>query len=364
MSLYIGIMSGTSLDGLDIALTSIDANKIKLLDSLYIPFPSNLRAELLQLCSPTDNEIQRLSLAEQAWVRLAAQGINQLLERNRLVASKIAAIGSHGQTIRHHPEQGFSIQIGNPALLAELTGIKVISHFRQRDIAAGGQGAPLVPAFHHWLFADIEHAAILNIGGFSNITFLHANGKISGFDCGPGNVLIDTWIQQQKGFAYDRNGEWAASGAINHQLLAAMLADDFFQQQGPRSTGRELFNAQWIQLQLSKIKTIEAADVQSTLTELTASAITNAIKQEPITINKLLVCGGGAHNKYLLERLQSQLGQDCGVCTTDDYGVPADWMEAMAFAWLAWCCEHNKPANCPAVTGAKGPRVLGAIYPA
>lgn len=362
MSLYIGIMSGTSLDGIDICLVDIH-QEIKLLDSIYFPYPAQLKQQLLQLCSPGDNEINLLSTAEQEWAKLVAQGVLQLLTHNQISPQHITAIGSHGQTIRHHPELGFSVQIGAPSLLAELTGICVVSHFRQRDIAAGGQGAPLVPAFHHWLFEQRSGTqAIVNIGGFSNISFISKDQPTSGFDCGPGNVLLDAWIQQHLGQAYDAGGQWAAGGKLIPELLARMLQDSFFAISGPKSTGRELFNLDWLKQQLGA-NTYTPADVQSTLTELTACAISNCVLQHQNPVAELWLCGGGAHNTYLRQRLAQQLPHT-RVGITDEVGVSADWMEAMAFAWLAHMCLEGKSANLPQVTGARGHRILGAIYPA
>ena len=362
MRLYMGIMSGTSLDGLDICLVSID-QKIKLLDSQFLDFPTELHQELLALCSPCDNELVRLSLAEQSWARLAAAGINQILQRQSLKPDAITAIGSHGQTIRHHPELGFSVQIGAPALLAELTEISVVSHFRQRDLAANGQGAPLVPAFHQWLFSHEALAtAILNIGGFSNVSLLQAGQQVYGFDCGPGNVLLDAWIQAQLGRPYDEDGNWARSGHINHDLLHAFLQQPYFQLTGPKSTGRELFNLNWLKQHLAKHPSCKPEDVQATLIELTAISISQSIQtQHPL--QQLAVCGGGARNGFLLERLAAHM-PELKVITTDSMGIPADWMEAMAFAWLAHCCLQGIPANRPEVTGAHGLRILGAVYPA
>lgn len=363
MHRYIGIMSGTSLDGLDLCLVEIDQD-IKLVDSLFLAFPSALHAELLALCAPTTNELERLSIAEQAWATLAAQGVHCLLQRNALQASDVTAIGSHGQTIRHHPQLGFSVQIGSPALLVELTQISVISQFRQRDIAAGGQGAPLVPAFHAWLFAHKQSAAaIVNIGGFSNISFLHTDLPVQGFDCGPGNVLMDAWIQQHQQHSYDAQGDWARTGQCQKPLLDHLLNTPYFQQTGPKSTGRELFNLVWLQQQLDSFPALKPADVQATLTELTCIGIARAIKAHAQPVRHAWICGGGAHNKFLLERLNAHLAP-ISVGMTDELGVPADWMEAMAFAWLAHCCLEGIPANRPEVTGARGLRVLGAIYPA
>lgn len=363
MQLYIGIMSGTSLDGLDICLTDI-TDDIRLIDSQFLEFPSSLRQELLALCQPCNNELVRLSIAEQQWARLAASGIHQLLQRQALPATQITAIGSHGQTIRHHPELGFSVQIGAPALLAEETGIRVVSHFRQRDLAAGGQGAPLVPAFHQWLFgATQQPSAILNIGGFSNVSFVLPGEPVSGFDCGPGNVLLDAWVQKNLGLSYDKNGDWGRSGRVSQALLQQLLLQPYFSISGPKSTGRELFNLDWLERQLACLPACSPQDVQATLVELTAVCISQSIKQQKAPLNRLAVCGGGAHNTYLLERLAA-LMPELPILTTDSLGVPADWMEAMAFAWLAHCCLQEVPANRPEVTGARGLRVLGAVYPA
>lgn len=355
-------MSGTSLDGFDIALIE-QSTHCRLLGNHYLPMPSDLRQELLALCSSGPDELARAAITEQHWVRLVAQGIQHLLAQHNLEAPDIRAIGSHGQTIRHEPARGFSIQIGNPALLAELTGICVISDFRRRDIAAGGQGAPLVPAFHEALFATEKRCAVLNIGGFSNLSLLEPGQSVHGFDCGPGNVLLDAWIDQQRGERFDRDGAWAASGQVRPELLQALLSDEFFQTQGPKSTGRELFNLNWLTQHLARLPAYCPADVQATLLELTAHSIIAALTGAQQQTETLLVCGGGAHNGALMRRLQALLPV-AQVSSTDAYGVPADWVEAMAFAWLAHCCLEGIAGNRPSVTGARGLRVLGAIYPA
>ena len=363
MPLYLGVMSGTSLDGLDIALIE-QSEKTTLLATHYLPMPEELRAELLALCAPGPDEMARAAMAEQHWVKLAAQGIHILLKQQELSPSSIRAIGSHGQTIRHEPARGFTIQIGNPALLAELTGISVVSDLRRRDVAAGGQGAPLVPAFHEALFGEQRsYRAVLNVGGFSNLSLLAPDQPVRGFDCGPGNVLMDAWIQRQRGDRYDRDGAWASSGKVQPKLLEALLGAPFFNTQGPKSTGRELFNLDWLDQHLGKQPGYAEADVQATLLELTAISITEALKAAQQHTEMLLVCGGGAHNRTLMRRL-AQLLPNSKVSSTDAHGVPADWVEAMAFAWLAHCCLEGIPANRPSVTGARGLRVLGAIYPA
>ena len=363
MPLYLGAMSGTSLDGLDIALIEQETTT-RLLGTRYLPMPDTLRSALLSLCASGPDELARAAIAEQNWVELAAQGINELLKQHGIPAQNVRAIGSHGQTVRHEPARGFSIQIGNPALLAELTGISVVSDFRRRDVAAGGQGAPLVPAFHDALFAHASSTrAILNIGGFSNLSLLEPERSVHGFDCGPGNVLLDAWIQRHQGQTYDQGGQWANSGAVQATLLQSLLGDPFFQTHGPKSTGRELFNLAWLDQHLQHLPPFAPVDVQATLLELTAVSITEALKAAQQNTEMLLVCGGGAHNLALMQRMAQLLPQS-QVSSTDEHGVPADWVEAMAFAWLAHCCLEGIPANRPSVTGAKGLRVLGAIYPA
>lgn len=363
MALYIGVMSGTSLDGLDIALIELGAS-ITLLATHYTPMPPALRTELLGLCSSGPDEVARCAIAENHWVELAAQGINTLLAQQHLTPDAIRAIGSHGQTIRHEPAQGFTVQIGNPALLAELTNICVVSDFRRRDVAAGGQGAPLVPAFHEALFTgEAGHRAVLNVGGFSNLSLITPAHPVAGFDCGPGNVLLDAWIQAQRNELYDRNGQWAASGKVEPLLLNTLLSDPFFQTKGPKSTGREVFNLQWLTNHLDALPAFTAEDVQATLLELTAKTIVQSLQAAQPSTSELLVCGGGAHNAALMTRL-AQLLEHTQVSSTQAKGVDPDWVEAMAFAWLAHCCLENIPANRPSVTGARGLRVLGAIYPA
>ena len=363
MALYIGLMSGTSLDGLDIALVEI-TEATRLLATHYIPMPASLRAELLALCSSGPDEIVRACLAENAWVRLAAQGVGQLLREQNLTPADIRAIGSHGQTIRHEPARGFTLQIGNPALLAELTGISVISDFRRRDVAAGGQGAPLVPAFHEALFQNAgDRVAVLNVGGFTNLSLIEAGQPVLGFDCGPGNVLLDAWINHIKGEDYDTNGDWAASGTVNPMLLAVLRSDSFFSGTGPKSTGREVFNLNWLKQNLSTVSQPSNEDVQATLLELTAQTVVDALKKAQANTQVLLVCGGGAHNQALMKRLAALLPGTL-VDTTAHFGLEPDWMEAMAFAWLAHCYLERAFGNRPTVTGAAGPRVLGALYPA
>lgn len=363
---YIGIMSGTSLDGLDIALIKLEPNKIsQLVASRYVAMPEHLKKEILALCNSGYDELARAAVIEQDWADLAAVGIEKLLQQVQLSPSAIRAIGSHGQTVRHEPDRGFTIQLSNGALLAELTGISVVTDFRSRDVAAGGQGAPLVPAYHEMLFkCPNQSRAILNVGGFSNLSLLAPNKITHGFDCGPGNVLVDSWIAVKQGKAYDDKGKWAASAEPNQQLLKILLADDFFQKIGPKSTGRELFNLRWLESKLAEYNHPVADDIiQSTLLELTVQSIVQSLMASQPFTDELIVCGGGALNDELLKRLQYNLPH-AKVVTSTKYGVSPEWLEAMAFAWLAHCCLENVPANRPTVTGAKGLRILGAIYPA
>lgn len=364
MALYIGVMSGTSLDGFDIALVELQGSTPALVATHYQGMPTEFKHELLGLCAPGPDEVARCASASNRWAELVAQGILALLEAQTIPASQVVAIGSHGQTIRHEPARGFTVQIGNPALLAEKTGIDVIADFRSRDVAAGGQGAPLVPAFHQALFATPRTSrAILNIGGFSNVTLLQ-DGQVSGFDCGPGNVLMDAWIQLQRQLSHDDGGSWAATGHVNTRLLQQMLAEGFFQAQGPRSTGRELFNLAWLENHLARSGApLPAEDVQATLLELTARSICEALLAAQPHTQELLVCGGGVHNRTLMQRLAQRL-PSVEVTSTARLGVDPDWMEAMAFAWLANRFVERLAGNCPSVTGAQGPRILGALYPA
>lgn len=363
MALYLGVMSGTSLDGLDIALIE-QGEQHQLLATHYTPMPSGLRQDLLALCASGPDEIARAALAENRWARLAAEGVRHLLLSQGLQADAIRAIGSHGQTIRHEPARGFTVQIGNPALLAELTGICVVGDFRRRDVAAGGQGAPLVPAYHEALFAHLgQRVAILNVGGFSNLSLIEHDQPVRGFDCGPGNVLLDAWIERKRGQAYDADGAWAASGTPNPGLLASLLADPFFAGTGPKSTGREVFNLPWLDAHLSALPPCRDEDVQATLLELTARSIVDSLSGAQANTEALLVCGGGARNGALMRRL-AELLPAAKVDSTAAHGVDPDWVEAMAFAWLAHCCLERIPGNRPSVTGAQGLRILGAIYPA
>ena len=362
MQLFIGIMSGTSLDGVDVALVRFEAGACTLQDSHFLPYPTALKTKLLDLHAPNQNELEAALLLGNALAHLYAEAVNQLLTKTGLQANKIEAIGCHGQTIRHRPELGFTLQIGNAALLAELTGITVVSDFRSRDIAAGGQGAPLVPAFHQAIFGDsTKNRAIVNIGGIANITYLAKNGDVLGFDSGPGNMLIDSWVKLHLNQDYDAYGAWAAKGAVLDSLLFNMLAEPYFALPPPKSTGRDLFNDHWLKQHLL-YPHLRPQDVARTLTALTAHSIHDALNKCG-NVDEVYICGGGAHNDCLIASLQALLGK-APIHSTKQLGIDVDWVEAVAFAWLAKQTIDNKPSNLPAVTGARGLRVLGAIYPA
>ena len=377
MQLFIGIMSGTSLDGVDVALASFESSttentSCQLIATHFLPYPAALKLEILAIHEPTANELEAAILLGNKLVVLYADAVNSLLKSVKKSASDITAIGCHGQTIRHcpniiNPELGFTLQIGNNALLAELTNISVVGDFRSRDIAAGGQGAPLVPAFHLALFGSNQvNRALINIGGIANITYLGKDGtslnsgKVLGFDSGPGNMLIDSWAKLKLGKDYDANGAWAATGVVLDALLSNMLAEPYFALPPPKSTGRDLFNDHWLK-QHQLYPHLRPQDVARTLVALTAHSIVDALKKCG-DLDEVYLCGGGAHNSLLIEDLQALLS-DKKVLTTEQLGIGVDWVEAAAFAWLAKQTIENKPSNMPAVTGAKGLRVLGAIYP-
>lgn len=367
--LYIGLMSGTSLDGIDVALVDFSQNKPELLASHLHPIPNPLKQQLLKLTLPGDNEIDRAGEADNQFAQCQVAAIEQLLATTTYSTTDIAAIGSHGQTIRHRPDfqSPFTLQIGNPALMAEQLDTTVIADFRRRDIAAGGEGAPLVPAFHEWLFRDPErHRVVVNIGGIANITVLasKADSSVLGYDTGPGNVLMDYWTQKHRQRPCDLDGQWASTGQTNPVLLKQLMETPYLTQPYPKSTGRELFNGPWLEQQLNKYgEEITHEDVQATLLAFTAKTIANSIKSHQLTPLDVFVCGGGANNSALMSALSLELSPH-QVGITDTLGVPANWLEACAFAWLAKQCLEGKPGNLPAVTGAKGRRILGAIYQA
>jgi len=362
--LYIGLMSGTSLDGIDAGLVDFSDGKNHLVDFHYTPFPEELKQRIQAISQPDHaillKDYGHLDSELGLWFANAAM---RLLEQSHTPPSHIQAIGSHGQTVYHAPNHrhGFSLQIGDPNRIAQLTGITTVADFRRRDIAAEGQGAPLVPAFHQAIFAE-NHCpkAIVNIGGIANVTLL--NGPtILGFDTGPGNTLLDLWHQRHQQKPYDANGDWAASGKLDIELLNHLLDDDYFAQLPPKSTGKEYFSAAWLDRKLQNFLHIPPNDVQATLCALTAHSIADAIKRHAVSSQQVLVCGGGVHNPILMALLQKQLS--IPVMSTAEQGVDPDGMEAIAFAWLARQTLKGVPGNLCSVTGATTPVILGGIYP-
>ena len=372
-SLYIGLMSGTSLDGIDGVLASIEpSGLVSLQGAVSAPFSPELRHALASLQFPGENEIHRENQAANALALAYASTVKQLLQEARLQPNDITAIGAHGQTIRHQAHLpntlAYTHQTLNAALLAEETGIDVIADFRSRDLAAGGHGAPLVPAFHIQQFGShTEERAALNIGGIANLTLLPTTGVVRGFDCGPGNLLMDAWISAQQGHPFDRDGGWALQGQVNHDLLNRMLADPFFAKIPPKSTGRDDFHLAWLEEKIGQ-DNIDPEDVQATLLHLSAHSALEALGCYAPNTQKLIVCGGGAKNIALMNLLKTKAEQlfkhPLLVTTSEVIGIDPQWVEGLAFAWLAWAHKEKRPANLPAVTGAKGPRILGACYPA
>ena len=359
-------MSGTSLDGVDGVLADFSNSQPRVLAHCALPLTSELKQTLLDLNTPSDNELHRAALAANGLVRVYTQVVQALLAQTHTKASDVRAIGAHGQTVRHQPGAfdgtGYTLQLNNPALLAELTGIDVVADFRNRDVAAGGQGAPLVPVFHQGIFGQRgKTAGVLNIGGIANLSVLHANGDVLGFDCGPGNALLDHWCQAHTGDAFDNDGAWGASGTVIETLLHTMLAEPFLHQTPPKSTGRDLFHPTWLAHQLSDYANAKAADVQATLTEFTARACVNDVLRHAADATELIVCGGGALNGALMQRLQAGLPQ-MRVLSSAERGMPPLQVEAAAFAWLARQTVLGLPGNLPKVTGAQGARILGGIF--
>jgi len=372
ISRFIGLMSGTSLDGIDAVLARIESSgEARIEEAMSVPFAPELRKTLLDLQSPGPNEIHRENQAANALALAYASVVQQLLQKSALAPADIIAIGAHGQTIRHQAQLpdylSYTHQTLNAALLAEKTGIDVIADFRARDIAAGGHGAPLVPGFHAQQFGADKHVAVLNIGGIANVTFLPTSGDVRGFDCGPGNMLMDAWIAEHQGHPYDEDGTWALQGEVDEDLLQVMLADAFFAKLPPKSTGRDYFHLRWLQEKIGH-ENINPEDVQATLLQLTVrSALLTLMQYAPLT-QTLILCGGGARNTALLNAFRAQAPQllktDLEIVTSDALGIDPQLVEGLAFAWLAWAHKEKRPANLPAVTGAKGPRILGACYPA
>jgi anhydro-N-acetylmuramic acid kinase len=385
MALFIGLMSGTSLDGVDGVLADWSGPQPQVLAHRHQAFNAGWRAELLALNTAGHNELHRAALAGNEVSRRYAEVVQHLLQATGLAAQDVSAIGAHGQTVRHQPQAfdgtGYTVQLINGALLAELTGIGTVCDLRSRDVAAAGQGAPLVPAFHAGLFGHAgQHVAVLNIGGIANLTLLPGDGSVTGFDCGPGNALMDGWCERHTGQAFDEGGRWAATGRVDDGLLQRMLQEPFFAQAPPKSTGRDLLHLSWLEqaLRSEERERAELArradlsdpsaawapqDVQATLAELTACCAAAELRRHAPQTTRLLVCGGGAFNQHLMERLTQQL-PGVAVTSTAAHGVPPDQVEALAFAWLARAHVQRLPGNLPAVTGARGPRMLGAWYPA
>lgn len=367
--LYIGLMSGTSIDSIDAALVDLSGGTAKLQASYSEPIEPLLRQQIIELCSPGANEIERMGTLDRHLGNLFGQAVQHLLAKTGLNHRDITAIGSHGQTIRHRPADpkrgaadAFSLQIGDPNTIAECCNITTVADFRRRDIAASGQGAPLVPLFHRAAFASAGvNRAIVNIGGMANISLLGADNSLSGFDTGPGNVLLDSWIGLNRDKRYDSEGAWARSGQVVPSILQTMLAHAFFGMEPPKSTGREDFNLEWLQQLLDALPPQKPEDVQASLLELTAHSIAQAIAHAELDVAEVFICGGGAFNDYLLQRL-AQLLHPCSLASTQDLGIAPEWVEASAFAWLAKQCLQGKTGNDAAVTGVTGPRVLGGIY--
>lgn len=355
--LYIGLISGTSADGIDAALVDFGDPEPKLVATFFQEYTPEIREEVFALCKPGADEINRMGELDVKLGKAFATATNSLLKKEGLSANTIKAIGSHGQTVRHYPGRQFTLQIGDPNVIAAETGIMTIADFRRRDIALGGQGAPLVPAFHQAVFSSKNSDRVVaNIGGIANVTLLPTNGEVSGFDTGPGNGLLDAWIQKHLQKNYDKNGAWAAQGKINQGLLDTLMNDPYFKLPAPKSTGREYFNLEWLNHFLKDA--IEPTDIQTTLVELTAKTLVDVIPQ---TTEELLICGGGAHNEFLMSRIRAN-AKNILVDSTEKLGVHPDWVEAMAFAWLAKQTLEGKPGNVPKVTGARNATILGAIF--
>lgn len=365
---FIGLMSGTSIDGIDAVLVRFSADAPSIHAAHCEPMPESLRERILSLCSPGENEIDRLGELDIEIGRLCAKAALNVMAQASVPSSEIVAIGSHGQTIRHRPygDDPFTLQIGDPNTIAELTGITVVADFRRRDVAAGGQGAPLVPAFHAAMFSSTDESrAVVNIGGMANVTLLPSGDsrEIKGFDTGPGNVLLDAWHLRHQGTPLDRDGAWAATGEPDPSLLMRLLADPYFEEAPPKSTGREHFDLDWLEWHLAALrKAVPPVDVQATLAELTARSIAHSLMKWGEGTKAVYLCGGGTHNSDLRRRIGKAL-PGVAVHSTVELGIGPDWVEAVAFAWLAQRTLAGLPGNVPAVTGAAHPVVLGGIYP-
>lgn len=363
---FVGVMSGTSMDGVDTVLVEIENNQIRLLNSLDFPFPDQLKQRLLNICLGQPTNLAEVGELDHLLGHLFADAVNALLKHANCPAESVTAIGNHGQTVYHRPDGDapFTMQIGDANIIAAKTGIDTVADFRRKDMALGGQGAPLVPAFHHSIFATRESSVVvLNIGGIANISVLRPNQPVIGYDTGPGNMLMDAWCSIHRGSKYDKDAQFAREGVVVPELLTQLMTEPYLLRSAPKSTGRELFNLPWLEQQLETM-TLTSQDVQRTLCEYTTVTIANEVERYSVGDKpELLVCGGGAYNPLLMERLTELLPQWC-VLTTDQRGVDSNNMEAMAFAWLAQRRIHNLPSNLPEVTGASQLASLGVLYPA
>ena len=365
---YIGLMSGTSMDGIDAVLINYADNKINLEASHSLKYSDDLKTRLETLiANPHTVDLDELGQLDVLVANFFAQATNELLQHEGLESSAINAIGSHGQTIRHGADQkiAFTLQIGDPNVIAAETNIATIADFRRKDIALGGQGAPLVPAFHQAVFGNKNiDRAVVNIGGISNMSLLQTNGEISGHDCGPGNTLMDLWAQQHIGMPFDHSGAWAAMGEVELNLLLQFLTDDYFKKAPPKSTGREFFNLDWLNTYLCNFSEIDPVDIQATLCELSAQCIARDINKEihnkNLELEKIYICGGGAYNKTLIGRISALIPSE--VALSNELGIAVDWVEAMAFAWMAQQTLKQQHSNEPLVTGATRKAILGGIY--
>jgi len=355
IELYIGVMSGTSMDGIDVALCEISENSCSLVASLEFSFDKELKKEILEAISSSTTLFKVGKIDHDLGV-MFAKSINELLKQENIEHSEIRAIGLHGQTLWHEPDM-FSMQLGDSNVVSFKTGIDVVSDFRRKDIALGGQGAPFAPAFHNFIFKHLDAVCVLNIGGMANISLLGDN--LSGYDTGGGNVLLDLWVSKNKNISYDKDGSWAKGGELHSQLLESLLSEPYFKMSAPKSTGRELFNEAWLYSHIEKFSNISPQDVQRTLLELTVKSITQEIKR--YSLKRVLVCGGGVKNSFLMQRLKHELDY-LEVETTDRHNVSSDYMEAMAFAWLARKRVHREAVDLNLVTGAFKNGVLGAVY--
>ena len=361
--LFLGMISGTSLDGVDAVLAEIGDTDFRIVDAATTAFPEPLHARIHSLVVTPQTSLRDFGALDVAVGRFFADCALTLISRAGLRPDEIAAVGSHGQTVFHEPNESepFTLQIGDPNVIAAVTGITTTADFRRLDIALGGQGAPLVPAFHAWRFrASNEERVVVNIGGIANITVLAPARATTGFDTGPGNTLLDLWIRRCRNEPFDRDGRWAATGKVSDHLLASCLSEPFFVARPPKSTGRELFHSAWLERRLADVGTLADADVQATLAELTAATIAAAIRAELPKCGEVIVCGGGAHNTDLMQRLRRLTA--VRVTTTDSHGVPPDWVEGAAFAWLARARLRGLAGNVPSVTGARREAVLGSVY--